>query len=131
MGKGFYFKVWCTFSPKYGFSGFQKSSLLSFLETESRFLNPATCWKEDGIAIQYEMHSQLKKVCLCFLRFTRITEREKPVRQFMLDEFLMRVDNARGLLVEAERLGEEERDRQGISSKAMEQVKQELRLDSK
>ena len=129
MGKGFYFKVWCTFSHKVE----GKSSLLFFLEAESNFLNPADCWKEDKHVVHElgapSLESHLKKVCLCFLRFTHITEREKG-RQFMLDEFLMRVDNAGGLLAQVERLDEQERDRQGISPEAMEQVKQELSLDS-
>ena len=70
-----------------------------------------------------------KPVWLFFLRFTHLTE--KPVRQFMLDEFLMRVDNAGGLLTQVEGLAQKERERQGnaISPEAMEQVKQERSLD--
>ena len=130
MGKGFYLKIWCSFNSQ--IEG--KSSLLMFLEAESNFLNPADCWKEDKTVEQFEgpptLAAYLKKGCLCFLRVTHLTEREKPVRQFMLMEFLMRVDNAGGLLAQFERLGEKERDRQDISPEAMEQVKQELSLGS-
>ena len=105
-----------------------------FLEDESNFLNPADCWKEDKTVEQFEgpptLAAYLKKGCLCFLRVTHLTEREKPVRQFMLMEFLMRVDNADALLIEAERQSAEERDRRGISPEALEDVKAELSLDS-
>ena len=132
MGKGFYLKIWCSFNSQ--IEG--KSSLLMFLEdeAESSFLNPADCWKEDKTVEQFEgpptLAVYLKKGCLCFLRFTHLTDREKPVRQFMLMEFLMRVDNADALLLEAERQTEEERERRGISPEALEDVKAELSLDS-